>query len=450
MKFLKYRARIGNGSTRPEICTLIKEVLDKAEADTGIEVTNEERVFIDNLPPKSWVHRFVTRHKDISLRTPEHLGHMRKKVTEKTLRDWFSELDKFLLEEHHIVAKDFFVPENSARVFNLDETGFPLSGTNKLKVVSEKGTKNVYSVSSESKEQITVMGCVSADGNCEKPFVILPGVRPIFQFKTVDPGKYDVGVTPNGWISSDSFFGWFSNLFYNAIKNRVTFPVIVFMDGHSSHINVAVAEFCRDHQIILYCFPAHASHVIQPLDICVYGPLKKKWNSAVKQFQIKYNQMMSKANFFPVFDEAWEHCKQSKSNIISGFKKAGLLPFDPDALDYSRLIDEEKSAADYRNNVCEASAEQKLGIMRALKCFDAKISPETMDMFNKRYEEGYDVINEDISEVDQFYNTFKAIKDMLKSNTPHDTQLNVADISSQNLVVPSSENIADDSYKYAQ
>lgn len=58
------------------------------------------------------------------------------------------------------------------------------------------------------------------------------------------------------------------------MKEKVEFPILVFMDGHSTHVNIAVSEFCRDNKIILYCFPPHASHIMQPLDIAVYGPLK--------------------------------------------------------------------------------------------------------------------------------------------------------------------------------
>ena len=78
----------------------------------------------------------------------------------------------------------------------------------------------------------------------------------------------------NDWISSDSFYTWLPNLFYPSISNRVIFPIFLFLDGHRSHINVAVSEFCIDKGIILYCFPAHASHILQPVDVTVFGLMK--------------------------------------------------------------------------------------------------------------------------------------------------------------------------------
>ena len=100
---------------------------------------------------------------------------MRKQVTKHGIKAWFLGLKAYLAEEHNLDCKTFFVPENSHRVFNLDETGFPLCGSNKLKIVTEKGSKNVYNVATESKEQITVLDCASGNGELQKPFAFFQG-----------------------------------------------------------------------------------------------------------------------------------------------------------------------------------------------------------------------------------------------------------------------------------
>ena len=128
-----------------------------------------------------------------------------------------------------------------------------------LKVIGEKGCKNIYKLSSENKTQITVLACVSASGSYSKPLVLYPGMKlPKFNFNGIDVADYDVGFTQNGWMSSESFFSWLSNLFYPSIRDHVTFPIIILMDGHSTHINLAVCDFCRDHGIILYLCPLTA------------------------------------------------------------------------------------------------------------------------------------------------------------------------------------------------
>ena len=393
----------------------MKDVLDNAEQASGVNLTNHDRIFNDNLPNKSWVYRFIQRHPKLAARTPEHLGHMRKNVTENRIRSWFADLKTFLQEEHQIDAERFLSFENADRVFNLDESGFALSGSHKLKVISETGTKNVYNVSSESKEQITVLGCVAGNGTFWKPYVIFPGVRPIFRFKTVDPEKYHVGHTPNGWISSDAFFTWLSTLFIREVQNAgVEFPILIFMDEHSSHINIAVAEFCRNNNIILYCLPPHSSHIMQPLDISVYGPLKHCWNKALTAFKEKYNDTMNKSNFFVVFDEAWQACKNKPENVIAGFRKAGLIPFNSDAPDYSKIINESASAKEYNQKQLKSSDDQRIGLNMALKTFEKHLSPENLTLFHSRINEGWD--NHDNTDLCQMYEAYRAIKNLVDNH----------------------------------
>ena len=92
------------------------------------------------------------------------------------------------------------------------------------------------------------------------------------------------------------------------------------MDGHTSDINLAASHLCKDHNIILYCFPALAIHLIQPLDVAVYGLLKKSWNDALTAFKRKLKGLqMSRNLFFPTFESTWIKAYNFESNIIAGF-----------------------------------------------------------------------------------------------------------------------------------
>ena len=339
--------KIGYGMYKKEVPLLIKEILDKAEKDDPVNYNPQNRRFKDNMPSITWIYKFLARHPNLTPRTQENLGHQRSYVNEQQIRKWFADMAEFLKNEHGIDVQSFLSSENSARIFNLDESGFPLAGTNgRLKVIAAKGVKNVYRLAPDTREQITVLGCVSAAGTFSKPLVIYPGVRPKFNLQDVDPQDYDLGCSANGWISADCFFEWLSNLFFPSIVGKVQFPVIIFMDGHASHINLAVSTFCREKDIILYCFPAHASHVLQPLDVSVYGPLKKEWNSSLTTFAKEYKGLaMSRAHFLKVFDKAWKKVTSNPQIAVSGFRKCGLMPFNPNAIPYDRLIEKTDSVS---------------------------------------------------------------------------------------------------------
>ena len=88
----------------------------------------------------------MQRHTNIAAGAPENLGHLRKEVTKKSIRDWFEKLELFLLYEHNHIASEFITPGDANRIFNLNESGFPLGGKNGMKLITEKGNKNVNTV----------------------------------------------------------------------------------------------------------------------------------------------------------------------------------------------------------------------------------------------------------------------------------------------------------------
>ena len=108
------------------------------------------------------------------------------------------------------------------------------------------------------------------------------------------------------------------------------------MDSLTAHINIAIAEFCSERDIILYCFIPHASHIQQPLDLSFFGSLKTYWNKAVKEFCANSSRVVEKKNFIEVFFKAWQTAC-TPANLISGFRKVGIVPFNVDAVDIGRL-----------------------------------------------------------------------------------------------------------------
>ena len=392
-KWIQDSASIGYGVAKKDIPSVVKSCLDK-HRDAVIAVGGDPPVakFEDNKPSLFWVYRFMKRWPQLTRRMPETLGYQRTHISETQIRNWFAGLEKYLLEEHQINAKEFLKVENASQIFNLDESGLPLAGTNgKLKLITTKGAKNVYKVAPDSREQVTVLGCASADGSLSKPYVLFPGKNPRFNFDGVNEEDFVVGSSPNGWMTADNFFCWLVNHFYPSVVEKVPFPILVFMDGHTSHINIAVSDFCREKNIILYCFPPHASHILQPLDVSVYGPLKKFWNASLDEFSKKYKGLsMSRTHFFPVFDRAWKRAVETPQNIRSGFRKTGLVPFQPDAVAYDRLLQREPKqlTSAYTSNQSE-----KIGMMRMMHMFEDCLTRETKEMFERRINGGYDIVD---------------------------------------------------------
>ena len=93
---------------------------------------------------------------------------------------------------------------------------------------------------------------------------------------------------------------------------------LLILDGHKSHLSVEFQQYCQDNNIITLCMPPHSSHLLQPLDIGCFSPLKALYSKQIKklvQLQINY---ITKLEFLPAFKEAFR-AVFTEQNIKSGF-----------------------------------------------------------------------------------------------------------------------------------
>jgi hypothetical protein len=75
--------------------------------------------------------------------------------------------------------------------------------------------------------------------------------------------------------------------------------------------------------------PAHTSHILQPLDVSCFGPLKKVYGSQIKKKMRLSINHITKEEFLPTFFIAHQQV-MTIGNIASGFKATSLVPFDPE------------------------------------------------------------------------------------------------------------------------
>jgi len=47
------------------------------------------------------------------------------------------------------------------------------------------------------------------------------------------------------------------------------------MDGYRSYITANVIAYCIEYTIDMLILPPHTSHMLQPLDVSVFAPLKR-------------------------------------------------------------------------------------------------------------------------------------------------------------------------------
>jgi hypothetical protein len=78
---------------------------------------------------------------------------------------------------------------------------------------------------------------------------------------------------------------------------------------------------------LIHVLPAHSSHLTQPLDVGLFGPLQHYYGVLIAEWFKGGYPAISKADFFPLLREARERT-YTLSNIKGAWEGAGLVPYD--------------------------------------------------------------------------------------------------------------------------
>ncbi|XP_051277211.1 uncharacterized protein LOC127375248 [Dicentrarchus labrax] len=192
--------------------------------------------------------------------------------------------------------------EKPHQIYNCDETGFQLDSSRR-KVIVPRGTKHAYRQAQRGW------------GECP-PFHHIQG--------GISRGALQQGGGPRrplrevtGRVHGELLRKWFVGHFLKfAAQER---PLLV-LDGHKSHLDPELVRVVQREEVNLLCLPPHTSHILQPLDMSFFGPLKADFSGITGDLSF----LVSKVKDCGV--------------VVAGFRRCGLYPLDPEAIDWSCVM----------------------------------------------------------------------------------------------------------------
>ncbi|KAH5487729.1 hypothetical protein HBI31_142170 [Parastagonospora nodorum] len=175
-------------------------------------------------------------------------------------------------------------------------------------------------VQQSNREWTTVIQGVNATKWAIPPFII-------FKSRHHLSAWYKEEDLPHNWVIAVSKNGWTTN---KLSLQRVTGAYqLLIIDGYESHDSLKFQQYCKDNKIITICMPPHSSHLLQPLNIGCFAPLKKAYRRQAEELMRNRITHITKLEFLPCFKRAF-NAAITPSNIQGGFRGAGLVPFDPE------------------------------------------------------------------------------------------------------------------------
>jgi DDE superfamily endonuclease/Psq-like protein len=274
---------------------------------------------------KNWPENFVRRTPEVKTRYNRKYDYQRALCEDpEVIQPWF-DLVRNMIAKHGIAEAD---------IYNFDETGFQMGVTSTAKVITGSDRRSQpKAVQPGNREWVTVIQGINAQGWAIPPFIIFSGTYHLSAWYEGNdiPPEWAIALSDNGWTNNKLGVEWLQHFDTHTKHRTIGTRRLLVIDGHESHDSIEFQDLCKAKNIITLCMPAHASHLLQPLDIACFAPLKRAYGRQVDELVRNHIHHVTKLEFLPAFKAAYQ-ASITEANIRSGFRGAGLVPFNPDAV----------------------------------------------------------------------------------------------------------------------
>jgi hypothetical protein len=274
---------------------------------------------------KCWTDRFVARRLELRTCFSRAYDYQRALQEDPHVLDAWFRLVADMCAKYGIQDCDFY---------NFDETGFLMGMIRPGMVVTRSDrVGKPKAIQPGNREWVTAICSVAADGHVVPPFLCVAGRFHLAAWYSGGhiQSNWVVKPTQNGWTDHNTGIEWLKHFDrHTRARQKGRYRMLV-LDGHESHINAEFDEYCKANNIVPLCLPAHSSHLTQPLDVGVFGLLKKAYGTQISFLARANITHITKDDFFPAFQAAFEAVFTGQ-NVKGCFRGTGLVPFDPDAV----------------------------------------------------------------------------------------------------------------------
>lgn len=263
--------------------------------------------------------RFIKRHGYLR-RLQKRLEANRESAEDiETVNEYFLKLRQ-VLETYGIPPSD---------IWNMDETGFRIGTANNDFIVTKRSRAHFFGIP-ENRESATAIEAISAAGRVTPGFLILSGQTHMANwYRTPEiPEDMAISVSPTGYSNDEVSLGWIKHFQLHTAPLTVGQKRLLILDGHGSHHASEFIQYYNDHDIVPFGLPPHLTHILQPLDVVVFQPLKHYHSKAINILVRDGLTSITKLEFLGCIQGVRNQAFK-ESTIKSAFEKTGIYPFHP-------------------------------------------------------------------------------------------------------------------------
>lgn len=268
----------------------------------------------DNMPGRDFVKAFAARN-NLTTRLATNIKHQRASVGASQINEFFENIEPYLKDT------------SPCNVYNYDETNITDDPGSK-KVLVPRGRKRVERIQEHSRTSISIMVCANANGCVLPPMVVYKSQNVYKNWTVGGPIGTQYLCSKSGWFDMNLFEEWFFNILLPHIQSNTNpgCKKVVIGDNLASHFSPKVIKAAIENNIYMTPLPAHSTHLMQPLDVSIFGPMKKKWRNILDTWRKESRRRgtIPKEHFPSLLKKLWDSMQlTAEKNIKSGFKTTG-------------------------------------------------------------------------------------------------------------------------------
>ena len=281
---------------------------------------------------KNWIHAFKKRHPAIQGVQSKRIDAARLMACQEGRLQTFIDLYSATLRKHQVR------PE---AIWNMDETGIIMNSTKAQELVyTSLASPVTFTPAPGNRASVTAIECISATGKALSTNLIFRSTAKKAvptKTDTVNGKEYIIHASKTAYTCSRIFIEWLKVCFIP--ETGGSGPVrLLLLDGCSVHAIPEAMAIARRAGVLMLFLPAHTSHVLQPLDVGVFSPLKSAYRAAIGA-GVRWTAAanVKKYTFMEAYTLAHKKAFTEK-NVKSGFYATGLWPILPSKLLNNRFV----------------------------------------------------------------------------------------------------------------
>jgi hypothetical protein len=241
------------------------------------------------------------------------------------------EMEQWFFDYKAGLAKYKITTEN---LYNMDETNVRLACLVGQEVVVPIEITEVYEETPENRRSLTCMETLCADGSTIHPMVIISGKQHMeswWGLRQPDEGAETYALSETGFTNDQLTMKWFKHFLQQIgreiqLEDTTNLPwKMVLLDNHGSYLQEELILLASRHKIILWTYPSHATHLMQPCDVKYFNMWKHWQQMAIRKSMATLDVEYGIPHL--IRDLPWIRDQTNKTDTIKhAFRDAGMWP----------------------------------------------------------------------------------------------------------------------------